>query len=197
MEQKLRRLNVQQIKFIAKELKIKGRSSMFKDTLINELEKFTDVDIDKLITKAIIMYNYPCVHGIKKYFCKECEGSQICIHEQIKYQCKECVGTQICIHRKRKCYCILCDGSQICAHNKQKSFCKECGGSQICEHGKQKASCKECGMKIKNKYKIARKQAIYKDLHDELMKVARHPKRVVDWCYDIEEQAIYNSLPGE
>ena len=114
MEQQLRRLNVPQLKFIAKELKIKGRSRMFKANLINELEKFTDVDIDKLITKAIIMYNYPCVHGIKKYFCKECGGSQICIHEKIKYQCKECGGSQICVHRKRKSYCVLCDGSQIC-----------------------------------------------------------------------------------
>ena len=53
MEQELRRLNVPQLKFIARELKIKGRSRMFKANLINELEKFTDSDIDKLITKAI------------------------------------------------------------------------------------------------------------------------------------------------
>ena len=144
MEQQLRRLNVPQLKFIAKELKIRGRTRMFKDNLINELVKFTDEDIDGLITKAIIMYNYPCAHGIKKYFCKECGGSQICVHEKIKYQCKECVGTQICVHKKRKSYCLLCDGSQICFHNKQKSFCKKCGGSQICIHNKQKYHCKEC-----------------------------------------------------
>ena len=97
MEQQLRRLKVPQLKFIARQLEIEGRSRMFKANLINELEKFTDVVIDKLISKAIIMYNYPCVHGIRKYYCKECEGSQICVHEKIKYQCKECGGiTNMC-----------------------------------------------------------------------------------------------------
>ena len=45
--------------------------------------------------------------------------------------------------------------------------------------------------------KEVHKRKFHKDLHNELMLVAWHPKRVVDWCYDIEEQEIYNSLPDE
>ena len=44
-------------------------------------------------------------------------------------------------------------------------------------------------------YKVEHKKKFYKDLHNDLMVVAWHPKRVVDWCYDIEEQEIFNSLP--
>ena len=48
-----------------------------------------------------------------------------------------------------------------------------------------------------NEYKIAHKEAFYKNLHNDLIKAAWRPKRVVDWCYDIEEQEIFNSLPDE
>ena len=45
--------------------------------------------------------------------------------------------------------------------------------------------------------KAINKSKFYKGLHDDLMVTAWHPKRVVDWCYDIEEKEIYNSLPDE
>ena len=48
-----------------------------------------------------------------------------------------------------------------------------------------------------NEHKIAHKELFFKSLRDDLLVVAWHPKRVVDWCYDIEEQVIFNSLPNE
>ena len=48
-----------------------------------------------------------------------------------------------------------------------------------------------------NEYRIAYKETIYMDFYNELMVVTWHPDRVMDWCRDIEEQAIYNSLPDE
>ena len=86
MDQKLQSLNILQLKFIARQLEIKGRHKMIKADLINELKKFPDEDIDKLFLKAILMYNYYyyCEHRIKKYSCKECGGSQICVHGKRK-----------------------------------------------------------------------------------------------------------------
>ena len=138
-----------EIKRIARELKIKGRSKMSKKDLINELKKYKKEEIISLIEKVTINSVYTCIHGNLKYFCKECGGSQICEHDKIKYVCKMCKGSQICEHDRVKYRCKECGGSHICEHGKQKQQCKECGGSQICEHGKQKASCKECRMKLK------------------------------------------------
>ena len=50
---------------------------------------------------------------------------------------------------------------------------------------------------FENRLKIKHKEKFYKNLHGDLIVVAWHPKRVVDWCYDIEEKEIYNSLPDE
>ena len=148
MEQ-LKDLYICELRGIAKELKIKGRSKMNKKDFINEFKKFKEEEIINLIEKVTTNSIYICIHGALKYFCKECGGSQICEHDRIKYVCKKCRGSQICKHNKYKYRCKECGGSQICEHNKQKQQCKECGGSQICEHGKQKASCKECRIKLK------------------------------------------------
>ena len=147
----LERLHVPQLRNIARNLKIKGCYIINKENLIKEIEKFTDEESIKIISKVIINDKYICVHGKCKYFCKECGGSRICEHDRIKYFCKKCKGSQICKHDRVKYNCKECGGSQICEHGKQKQQCKDCGGSQICEHGKQKSSCKECR---KNKIKI-------------------------------------------
>ena len=147
-------LNLRQIKRIARELKIKGRSKMSKNDLFNEFKKYKDEEIVNLIEKVKNTCPYICIHGKHKYFCKECGGRQLCSHDGIKYRCKECGGSQICIHGRIKYRCKECGGSQICKHNKQKQQCKECGGSQICKHGKQKASCKKCRMELKLSYDL-------------------------------------------
>lgn len=49
-----------------------------------------------------------------KYYCIQCNGSQICIHDKIKTYCIECNGKQICIHHKIKTRCIQCNGSDLC-----------------------------------------------------------------------------------
>ena len=131
--EKLLKLNLDELKFvelkkIVKELKIKGRSRMRKEDFINALKKFPDEEIIKLIPKDTIInnYNYICIHGKCKYFCRECGGTQICEHNKIKPYCKECKGSQICTHDIQKYLCKGCKGKGICKHNKQKRQCKEC-----------------------------------------------------------------------
>ena len=51
---------------------------------------------------------YDCIHGKRKYICKDCEGSQIRVHKKIKYYCKYCEGSQICQHKEVKNACRLC-----------------------------------------------------------------------------------------
>lgn len=72
-----------------------------------------------------------CIHGKRKYYCKDCGGSQICDHGKQRNSCKECKGSQICPHGKRKQTCKECDGCAICVHGKEKYRCKQCGGSGI------------------------------------------------------------------
>ena len=36
-------------------------------------------------------------------------------------------------------------------------------------------------------YKILHKRNFYKDLYDDLMSIAWHPDRYIDWCLDFEE----------
>ena len=86
-----------------------------------------------------------CVHGIIKYVCKSCGGSQICQHGKQRQQCKPCGGSQICQHGKQRYVCKSCGGSQICQHGKQRQQCKPCCGANICAHDKFRAYCKICG----------------------------------------------------
>ena len=124
---KLNELKFVQLKKIAKELKIKGRSRMRKVDFINALKKFPDEEIIKLMSKDTINNCvYICIHGKYKYFCRECGGTQICEHNKIKSYCKECKGSQICEHKLQKYICKECKGKGICEHNKQKRQCKEC-----------------------------------------------------------------------
>ena len=71
----LERLNVRQLKQLAKELKIKGRSKFQKEDFIISLKRFPDDEIIKLIKQDNIInnnYKYFCIHGKNKYRCKEC-----------------------------------------------------------------------------------------------------------------------------
>jgi len=51
---------------------------------------------------------------------------QICIHNAKKYFCKNCGGSQICKHNLQRCFCKDCGGSEICKHNLQRYWCKTC-----------------------------------------------------------------------
>jgi len=86
-----------------------------------------------------------CIHSKNKAKCKECGGSQICIHDKQKQKCKECKGSGICVHDKHKYTCVECSGNGICKHKIRKTLCDECYGSGLCIHKKQKELCKECG----------------------------------------------------
>ena len=46
-------------------------------------------------------------------------------------------------------------------------------------------------------YKISHKKKFYKDLYDDLMSVAWHPSRYLEWCVDIEELKFLKELWGE
>ena len=48
-----------------------------------------------------------------------------------------------------------------------------------------------------NPYKIIHKKKFYKDLYDDLMPIAWHPSRLLDWCADIEELKFLKELWGE
>ena len=85
-----------------------------------------------------------CLHGKVKYYCKDCEGSQICSHNRRKTRCRECNGGSICEHKRVRYLCKDCVGKGICSHGRQKFFCKDCGGSQICKHNRQKSHCRAC-----------------------------------------------------
>ena len=69
----LRRLNVKQLRSIAKDQKIKNFSKLKKDELI---ELLRDVEIEE----ESIPNPYNCHHDKYKYRCKECGGNKICEH---------------------------------------------------------------------------------------------------------------------
>ena len=48
-----------------------------------------------------------------------------------------------------------------------------------------------------NPYKINHKNKFYKSLYDDLMKVAWHPSRYLDWCIDVEELKFLEELWGD
>jgi len=50
----------------------------------------------------------------------------MCVHNLYKYFCIECEGSQICIHNIQRCFCKVCGGSEICIHDVQRHYCKTC-----------------------------------------------------------------------
>ena len=57
---------------------------------------------------------------------QRCNYPILCPHGVVKYFCKACGGSQICPHNRQKATCVPCGGSQICEHKKQKAGCKDC-----------------------------------------------------------------------
>ena len=85
-----------------------------------------------------------CIHGRRRYECKECGGGSICEHGRLRSQCKQCGGGSICQHGRIRSRCKQCGGSQICIHDRIRSTSNECRGGSICEHNKQRNTCKLC-----------------------------------------------------
>ena len=108
------------------------------ESLVEEPDTFQE-NMEYLFTSfeknpvSLKVNRHMCVHGIRKYYCRECGGSQLCMHNEIKYTCKKCKGSQICEHGRKKAVCKLCGGSQICVHGKARAYCKECVGSKLCK----------------------------------------------------------------
>ena len=104
------------------------------ESLIEEPDTFQE-NMESLFTSfennpgSLKVNRHMCVHGIRKYYCRECGGSQLCMHNEIKYTCKKCKGSQICDHGRKKAVCKLCGGSQICVHGGRRDYCKKCGGT--------------------------------------------------------------------
>ena len=85
-----------------------------------------------------------CIHGKRKYYCRECGGKYYCIHGKGKRICRQCGGNDRCIHDREKYTCKECGGSSFCNHGRIKSKCIECGGGSICEHDRVRFSCINC-----------------------------------------------------
>ena len=49
-----------------------------------------------------------------------------CPHNRRRYYCKDCGGSQICKHGLQRSKCKPCGGSQICQYNTQLAHCKSC-----------------------------------------------------------------------
>jgi hypothetical protein len=46
-----------------------------------------------------------CQHGMQKWRCSACGGSQLCEHNRRKSQCRDCGGPAFCVCGKRKARC--------------------------------------------------------------------------------------------
>ena len=85
-----------------------------------------------------------CVHGRRRYTCRDCGGRGICAHGRQRNTCTECGGSSICAHGRRRHTCRECGGSSICAHGRRRHRCRECGGVGICAHGRRRYRCCLC-----------------------------------------------------
>ena len=115
----------------------------------DEVEVGVEVPEEELLTKKGVKRKKapntkgPCEHGVK--YRSQCKVCSVCLHGRRRYQCKECVGASVCKHGRQRSQCKECGGAGFCEHGRRRSICKECGGASICEHGRQRYRCKECG----------------------------------------------------
>ena len=114
----LERLKLIQLYRIAKKLGIKKLNYLPKANLIKAIQN-PNQDLSKL-------YVGMCTHGVIKYFCLKCKGSQICNHNIQRTRCIKCNGGAVCQHKKRRLSCKLCEGSGICTHGINRNMCFEC-----------------------------------------------------------------------
>jgi hypothetical protein len=75
-------------------------------------------------------YGFYCEHNKIKSRCKECGSKKaFCIHGVLKWNCFECVGSQTCPHKRMKKNCFDCKGTCSCPHgHHNKCNCKICYG---------------------------------------------------------------------
>ena len=81
----IRKLNLRQLKAIAKKQEIENYNKLKKDKIIC-IEFLRGVEIETIPN----ITEYRCSHGKHKYYCKECGGKGICEHGRNKFHCKEC-----------------------------------------------------------------------------------------------------------
>lgn len=141
----------------------------------------------KVITNRIYYLNKLCVHGRRKSYCKECDGSSICEHDRIRSGCKDCGGGSICEHGRIRSQCKDCGGGCICKHDRRRSACKDCGGGSICEHNRTRSGCKDC-MTPQRQIEYTLKKMIKRS------KQTDKSKNILDYNTFIDLQFLYTLL---
>lgn len=87
-----------------------------------------------------------CVHGKKRYTCKECGGAYFCEHAKQQHMCDVCGGAGMCPHGKQRYACSECLGKGICSHGVHRQSCPPCGGSKVCRgHVSHQTQCHTLG----------------------------------------------------
>ena len=121
--QNLKSLKIPELYALARKYKIKRYQYLRKANLIKAIEN-PHQDLSSL-------YVGMCKHGVIKYYCTPCMGSQICQHNIQRTRCKKCKGGSICQHNRERFFCKECGGNGICCHRKHKRWCKECTAAQV------------------------------------------------------------------
>ena len=75
---------------------------------------------EKIRNNCVICANKKCVHGVVKYNCKDCKGTNVCKHDLLKYCCRIC---DIDVHPHN--WCSLCKYVNIKQSN-YKPYCFYC-----------------------------------------------------------------------
>ena len=127
---------MKELKALTRKRRIKGYYRMRKAELIEALERTKNLPEGVLAVNEAQLYKWlDSLEGIPTVLKLEFNNlvikkrrndSTLCTHGVVKYFCKACKGSQICPHNRHKAFCVPCGGSQICKHNKRKGRCKEC-----------------------------------------------------------------------
>lgn len=89
-----------ELRMIAKDLKVKGRSKMKKAELALALGLEGSVDGKDLTSM--------CEHDKMKKYCAVSDGRGLCRHGKRKYVCSDCDGSSMCEQRRQKYQCRVC-----------------------------------------------------------------------------------------
>ena len=133
-------------------------------------------------------------------FCRCCHG---CL---TLFYCPGC-----CNGEEVRCYRLECslkakNEKQNCPEEKDfsRDLCSECSGCSTsdCELDLECILCASCGEFmdncqcgiIKDLYQYHHKCKFFKQIYSELMPIAWHPDRVIDWCIDEGEKEFLKEL---
>ena len=98
---KIEGLGVNELKIVAKAMKINKYYLMKKKELINAIEAVRRGD-GASFQKTTVRATQICEHAKLRNFCKECGGGGICEHRRNKFYCKECGGNLRSVNTKNR-----------------------------------------------------------------------------------------------